>query len=245
MTALLANAPNSAQASYWNEVGGPRWVSLQAELDVELQPFGDAVRRALSLTAGARVLDVGCGAGATTLSLAEQVRPGSTVGVDISAPLLTLARERAAGVQNVDFVLADAQAHPFEPASFDAMASRFGVMFFADAVAAFSNLRRALRPGGELAFVCWRRLADNPSFYLPLEAARPFLTEVPEAGTPGEPGPFAFAEREHVEWVLTRAGFVDVSIAPFDTRLAFAARRDLEGAVDRAFQLGPDRKSVV
>jgi SAM-dependent methyltransferase len=239
VTDARVNEPNFAQSTYWNEVGGPRWVSLQEEMDVELERFGVAVRDALSLAPGARVLDVGCGAGATTLVLAERVRPGSAVGVDISAPLLARARERAAGVSGVDFVLGDAQVFPFEAESFDAVASRFGVMFFADAVAAFSNLYRALRPGGELAFVCWRGVGENPSFSLPLEAARPFLTEVPEAGNAGDPGPFAFAEPGYVERVLALAGFRDVSVAPFDTPLAYGAGRDLEGAVDRAFELGP------
>jgi SAM-dependent methyltransferase len=240
MTSSLSSlAPNAAQASYWNEVGGPRWVSMQEELDVELAPLGTAVEAALELAPGARVLDVGCGAGATSLSLAERVRPGEVVGVDISAPLVARARERARGVQGLSFALGDAQTFAFEPESFDAVFSRFGVMFFADPVAAFSNLRSALKPRGQLGFVCWRALAENPSFTLPFEAALPFLSEHPEPAKPGEPGPFAFEDRSRIQRLLDEAGFVDVTIVAQDDDLVFAGRRDLDGAVDRAFELGP------
>lgn len=230
---------NQAQSSYWNDVGGPRWVAMQEELDVELGPLGLVAQTALELPRGANVLDVGCGAGATSLSLSEQVRPGEVLGVDISAPLLARARERAQGVRGLRFERADAQTYRFEPHRFDAVFSRFGVMFFADPVAAFINLRTALRAGGKLGFVCWRALAENPSFALPLQAALPFLSEPPEAPKPGEPGPFSFAERGHVESVLSRAGFVDIAIEARDSELVFAGRPDLDGAVERAFELGP------
>lgn len=231
--------PNLEQSSYWNEVGGPRWAAMQQDLDVELAPFGAAVQRALSLPAGARVLDIGCGAGATSLLLAAQVQPGEVVGVDISAPLLARARERAQGTPGLRFELADAQTFPFQPESFDAVFSRFGVMFFADPVAAFVNLSAALRYEGKLGFVCWRALAENPSFTLPFQAALPFLSELPSQPKPGEPGPFAFAEREHVASILQRAGFRDIVVEPYDTDMVFAGRRDLEGAVAQAFELGP------
>ncbi|MDF3065994.1 MAG: SAM-dependent methyltransferase PhcB [Polyangiaceae bacterium] len=230
---------NPEQATYWNEIGGPRWVAMQEDLDAELAPFGVAVETALALRAGAHVLDVGCGAGATSLSLTERVRPGEVLGVDISAPLLARARQRAQGVAGLRFQLADAQTFAFEPERFDAVFSRFGVMFFADPVAAFSNLRVALRTTGKLGFVCWRSQDENPSFTLPARAAMPFLQERPESPKPGEPGPFAFAQREHLANVLERAGFCDVSIEPQDTHMVFAGRRDLEGAVEQAFEFGP------
>jgi ubiquinone/menaquinone biosynthesis C-methylase UbiE len=231
--------PNREQASYWNEIGGPRWVAMQRDLDAELEPFGVAVADQLGLVSGERVLDVGCGAGATSLLLAERVRPGEVVGVDISAPLVERARERGQGIGNLSFELADAQTHAFAPQGFDAVFSRFGVMFFADAVAAFGNLRAALRPGGKLGFVCWRAPAENPSFGLPLQAALPFLSERPEPPKVGEPGAFAFAEQERIGEVLTSAGFADIVIARHDTELVFAGRRDLEGAVELAFEVGP------
>ncbi len=239
MTSPSEAEPNQEQAKYWNETGGPRWVAMQGELDAELEPFGDAVMERLGLGAGDRVLDIGCGAGATSLRLAERVRPGSVLGVDISEPLLNAARERAKGVANLRFELGDAQSFALPRAGFDAVFSRFGVMFFAAPVAAFANLRGALRSGGRVGFICWRSIEQNPSFTLPLRAALPFLSEPPEPPKAGEPGPFAFAERERIESVLTSAGYRDVVVTRHDTELIFGGRRDLEGAVELAFQVGP------
>lgn len=231
--------PNREQASYWNETGGPRWVARQRELDAELEQLGSAVVDRLGLTAGDRVLDVGCGAGATSLLLAERVRPGQVLGVDISAPLLARARERGQGIGNLSFELADAQTYRFPAESFDAVYSRFGVMFFADPVAAFANLRAALRTGGKLGFVCWRTSEENPSFGLPLQAALPFLKERPDAPKDGEPGPFAFAEQSRIREVLASAGYADIVVAPHDSELVFAGRPDMDAAVELAFELGP------
>lgn len=119
------------------------------------------------------------------------------------------------------------------------MFSRFGVMFFADPVAAFENLRTALRAGGRLGFVCWRAMRENPSFVLPLEAARPLLSEVPPPPEPDAPGPFAFADRARMQTILERSGYRDVDIKAHDTELVFAGRSDIEGAVDLALQVGP------
>src|SRR6185503_5359802 len=139
---------------------------MQRDLDAQLEPFGVAVLSKLGLVSRESVLDVGCGAGATSLMLAERVRPGEVVGVDISAPLLARARERGGALSNLRFELADAQTLAFGGARYDAVFSRFGVMFFADPVAAFRNLGAALRPDGRLGFVCWRAMRDNPSFVL-------------------------------------------------------------------------------
>jgi SAM-dependent methyltransferase len=156
---------------------------------------------------GERVLDVGCGCGATSRALAALVGPtGSVHGVDISAPLraraTALARE--AGLANVRFTNADAQTHSFEPGSVDVVFSRFGVMFFADPPAAFRNLRGALRRGGRVAFVCWQALGENPWLMVPLGAAAQHLTLTPPA--PGAPGPFAFADPDRVRGILEQAG---------------------------------------
>jgi SAM-dependent methyltransferase len=231
--------PNETQSRYWNEQGGPSWVAMQRDLDAELEPFGVALLGKLGLSAGERVLDVGCGAGATSLMLAERARPGQVVGIDISAPLLARARERAAAVENLRFEQADAQTFAFAAGSFDTIFSRFGVMFFADPIAAFTNLRAALKAGGRLGFVCWRASSENPSFSLPLEAALPFLPEPPESPQPEAPGAFAFAERARTARILELAGYRDVDITAHDTELVFAGRRDLEGAVDLALRIGP------
>jgi SAM-dependent methyltransferase len=231
--------PNEAQARYWNEQAGPTWVAMQRDLDAELEPFGVALLAKLGLGAGECVLDVGCGAGATSLMLAERTRPGQVLGVDICAPLLARARERAVTVENLRFEQADAQTFAFAAASFDSIFSRFGVMFFADPIAAFTNLRAALKTGGKLGFVCWRAASENPSFTVPLEAALPFLPEPPAPPQADAPSAFAFADRDRVARILDLAGYRDVDIAPHDAQLVYAGRSDLEGAVDLALKIGP------
>ncbi|MFO0617601.1 MAG: class I SAM-dependent methyltransferase [Polyangiaceae bacterium] len=237
--ANTTDGPNRDQATYWDEQAGPKWVAMQRDLDAQLEPFGLAVMDALGLAPGADVLDVGCGAGATSLALAGRVRPGRVLGVDLSTPLLGRARERAAGIDNLRFERGDAQTFAFEPTSFDAVFSRFGVMFFADPTAAFANLRGALKPGGRVGFVCWRAMRDNPSFVLPLEAAAKFLPELPPPPPPDAPGPFGFADEQRVRGVLEGAGFEDVVVAPRDADIVVAGQGDLESAVNLSLQIGP------
>jgi len=137
------------------------------------------------------------------------------------------------------FERGDAQTFPFSGATYDAVFSRFGVMFFADPVGAFANMRSALRPGGKLGFVCWRAMRDNPLFVVPLEAGVPFLREPPTPPEAGAPGPFAFADGDQVKRILENAGYADIVVDPFDTEITYAGRRDLEGAVEMALQVGP------
>lgn len=233
----MSEAPNAGQIAYWNEVAGSTWVEAQDPLDRQLAPLGAAAMAALRPAAGERILDVGCGAGATSLALAQAVGPqGSVIGLDISAPLLAQARRRAGEAANLAFLEADAQSYPFEAGSFDAVFSRFGVMFFADPAAAFANLRRALKPGGRLAFVCWRRPDDNPIMTLPMQAALPLLPEPPAPPPPGAPGPFAFADPDRVCEVLAAGGFHDIAVAPHDDRVGGG---DLDTVTALAFKVGP------
>src|SRR6266853_1819734 len=156
---------NTAQIEYWNGGAAETWVAQQERLDRELDPLGRAALVALAPRRGEHLLDVGCGSGQTTLQLADALgSAGRVVGIDVSLPLLAAARRRSR-VANVSFVHADAQKHAFEQ-PFDAIYSRFGVMFFDDPVAAFANLRRALRPGGTLAFVCWADVRTNDWFMI-------------------------------------------------------------------------------
>jgi SAM-dependent methyltransferase len=237
VTAPDAAGPNAAQIAYWNESAGPSWVAMQDALDHELEELGLAAMAALAPREGERLADIGCGCGATTLELARRVGPsGAVLGVDISAPMLAVARERAkaAGLAQARFVEADAQTHAFEPV--DGGFSRFGVMFFADPVAAFANIRRGLRPSGRVAFVCWRPLMENPWMTVPMAAVLPLLPSPPAAPQPGAPGPFAFADRDRLFGILRDAGFADLSIEPLDAKVAWG---DLELSVRVALRLGP------
>ncbi|MFI4974824.1 MAG: class I SAM-dependent methyltransferase [Caulobacterales bacterium] len=230
--------PNADQAAYWNSAGGETWAVFQDTLDRELAPLGRAAIAALGPAAGERILDIGCGAGATALAMAEQVAPsGQVVGLDLSRPLLALARRRAAaaGLSNVEFIEGDAQAHALPPASFDAAFSRFGVMFFADPTAAFAHIRGALRLGGRLAFVCWRGMAENDWVTVPTAAALRHLT-FPPPGDPLAPGPFAFADPARVTAILSRAGFEDIAIRGHDEKIGWG---DLDESVSVALNIGP------
>lgn len=219
MTAQPPQTP--AQPSYWNQTGGQAWIDLQGLMDRLNQPICDAVIAAGfpgAGGAGGAVLDIGCGAGATTLEMARRVGPeGRSVGVDVSAPLLEAARAsaQAQGITNARFLEGDAQTYDLGTAAYDAAISRFGVMFFADFDAAFTNLRRALKPDGKLAFACWRSPVDNPLAGTPALAAAPFLPPIPEPDLHA-PGRWAFADPDRVRGILARTGWRDIEIAPYD-----------------------------
>ncbi|WP_437577598.1 class I SAM-dependent methyltransferase [Sorangium sp. So ce887] len=236
---IKVSGPNADQIQYWNEVGGPKWVALHDVISAQIRPLGALAMDRAGLAAGERVLDVGCGIGDTTLELGRRVGPGgAVVGVDVSAPMLDRARAAAlsAGAANVAFENADAQIAAL-PGPFDVLYSRFGVMFFADPEAAFANLRKALRPGARLAFVCWRSLQENPWLFVPtLAVARHLPLPQPD---PHAPGPFAFADAARVGALLARAGFVRVHHEPIDRELSVAGGRSLDETVDFLLQMGP------
>jgi SAM-dependent methyltransferase len=211
---------NAAQEEYWNGRAGETWTELQRLLDMELRPLGQEVQAALRPRPGERVLDLGCGAGETSLELAAAVTPGGAVlGVDLSRPMLALAAQRASDSDlDVRFQPADAQTADFGGERFDAAFSRFGVMFFADPAAAFANILKALKPGGRLAFVCWRPAAENPVMTAPMKAAEGLIPPQPPSD-PLAPGPFAFADPERVRRILGEAGFGQVAIRPFDAEV--------------------------
>jgi len=165
------------------------------------------------------------------------------LGVDISGPMLERARQSAPKDLPVDFVLADATVHPFEPASFDVLASRFGVMFFADPVLSFANMRKALKPSGRLAFACWREPRENPFFMAPLQAAYKHVPKLPQQG-PEDPGPFAFASEARVRRILGEASFTAVEMEPCPLSLDTAIGRGLDGAVQSALEIGPASRAL-
>lgn len=222
------------QREQWNGPSGESWALLSVALDEGLLPLGEAAMAALAPRAGERILDVGCGAGATSRELMARTAPGGQVtGVDISAPLLDVARARGGGAQ---YVLADAGAQAIPGAPFDAAFSRFGVMFFEDPAAAFTRLHAQIRAGGRLAFVCWRALAENPWMHEPLAAVASLLKEPPKPFDPDAPGPFAFAARSRIETVLAASAFAAPSIVPLDTRYRLGA--DPEQAAAIALRIG-------
>ena len=202
----------------WNRTAGNAWVELQGLMDGLYQPIADTLIATAFPGEGGVVLDIGCGPGTTTLQMAKRLGPsGRAVGVDISAPLLTAARAAAEthAITNAQFFEGDAQTYDLGEATYDAAISRFGVMFFADFDSAFANLRRALKPDGKLAFACWRGPDENPLAGVPAEAAAPFLPPIPQPDLHA-PGRWAFADPERVRGILTRTGWRDIEIAPYD-----------------------------
>jgi SAM-dependent methyltransferase len=238
--------PDTAdQAAYWNGKAGETWTALQERIDAVFAPLTAAALDAAAPTANERVLDIGCGCGATVLALAHRVGPGGQVlGLDVSEPMAARARERiaAAGLANAAVRVADAAAHDFAGSGgADLLFSRFGVMFFADPAAAFRNLRRALRPGGRLLFAVWRPMAENGWFTVPLDAGRPLLPPQPppEPGAlPYVPGPFAFADPDRVRGILAEAGWQDVALAPRDVPMRIAPPGQVDAAAEFATRVG-------
>jgi SAM-dependent methyltransferase len=236
---LSADGPNAEQIEYWNGEQSAKWVENQDRLDALIESFGLRAIDDAKVKGGERALDVGCGCGATSLALGERVGTGGSVlGIDISAPMLARAAERAreAGHSHVDFANADAQTHAFEPASRDLAFSRFGVMFFADPTRAFANLRTALRPGGRISFACWRPVPENAWVVVPLGALMRVI-EPPPPPEPGAPGPFSFADPDRVREILIGAGFEAIDIAAHDERLVLGS--GLEDAVEFSLSNGP------
>jgi SAM-dependent methyltransferase len=207
---------NEEQAQFWSELA-PTWLELQDDLEEVSELPGLLAMDRLPLGPGQAVVDLGCGGGRTTLELASRVSPGGkAVGVDIAPELVAGGRERAArlGVDNVEFVHADVQAEDLGEAVFDAAFSRFGVMFFADPVVAFANVRRALRPGGVLSFVCWQNVFENEWMLVPGMAVASVTGSLPPLPAPGEPGPFSLADPDRVQSVLAGADFDRIDVMP-------------------------------
>lgn len=229
---------NTAQIEYWNATAGPVWVEFQDQLDRQIEPLGRKAMLALAPAPGERVVDIGCGCGQSTVELAARVgRSGAVLGIDISEPMLAVARGRRVpdGSARPSFRQADAQADDLGQGAFDAAFSRFGVMFFADPVAAFANIRAALKSSARLGFVCWRPLVENPWMLEPMQAALPLLPPLPPPD-PTAPGPFAFADAERVRAILTGAGFSAIRIEPFDTPIGGSS---VEQTLNLAFRVGP------
>lgn len=204
------------QHALWNGPCGEVWVEAQALLDGMFAPLAEQLAGAVPAGQPAHVLDVGCGTGAVCLAIAARLGEGGHCsGVDISAPMIARAVERAAaaGLQ-IDFAVGDAQRHRFAPARLDRIVSRFGVMFFDDPVQAFANLRQATRSGGTLRALAWRSAAENPFMTTAERAAAPLLALPPR--TADGPGQFAFADRQRVRGILADSGWRDIEVMAVD-----------------------------
>ena len=229
------------------EKAGEAWVRMQDRTDTLIDPLGRVAIERLGVVAGERILDVGCGCGQTLLQLAALAGPtGQVLGVDISPPMLARARERAAGRPTIALALGDAQAYTFAPGAFDAVYSRFGVMFFDDPRAAFSNLRAAARPDGRLSFVCWQDLAKNPWAARPLEAVMRLLPDaaMPDMLREGRPGPFFMSDPARVRAILGDAGWKNVSLDPVEMPLHLGGATTLDEAVEYSLQIGPAARAM-
>jgi SAM-dependent methyltransferase len=230
------NSTESEMARYWNEGGGRRWVANIERVERMLRPLAESLLAHAAPRAGERVMDVGCGGGLTSKAFAEAVGPaGQVIGVDVSAMILDVARQRFAAAPNLRFEQGDAGSMPLAPASFDHITSRFGVMFFPDPVGAFNHLRPALKSSGRLSFICWRELKLNLWMAVPVRAAFEILPR-PEPLAPNAPGPFAFADEAYLRSVLANAGFRAIEIQAHDAVLDLGS---LEDAIEQMTQMGP------
>lgn len=241
MDQIVATGPNADQIEFWNGDAAKRWVTLGERMDAMLRPLGHAAMDRAAPEPGQHVLDVGCGCGETTIDLAHRVAPGGSVtGIDISSVMLSraTAREKPGNGVSVTFQNADAETQRFEEASFDHVFSRFGVMFFQNPTAAFSNLRKALRPQGRLTFICWRAPRENPWVAVPISVAKRHV-EWPESPPAEGPGEFAFADRARFEDVLSSAGFQVDTIDSLDTDVTVAGGGDVRAVIEFFMQQGP------
>lgn len=229
---------NEKQREYWSGPVGENWVARHDNFERGFVEITAAALAFADLKPGMSVLDIGCGAGATTAEIARRVSPGKVVGVDISAPLTAAAKARVGDAAEV--IEADAANHAFAP-DFDLAFSRFGVMFFVDPVKAFANIRRALKPGGRLAFICWCPFEQVPALYECFTAVRDMLP--PQDPVPQNvPGPFGLADDARTRAILAEAGFRDIVVEKAMPRSLMG--ETLDEAVEQALNLGPLSRAV-
>ncbi|MCT8002690.1 class I SAM-dependent methyltransferase [Sphingomonas sanguinis] len=237
------SSPNAGQAADWNGRNGEHWVMHQVRLDRMLRSFGTAAIEAAAPAVGEHILDIGCGAGATSIALARYVGPtGHVRGIDISELLIARACAVAPHGLPLEFQLADAATADLGNGAYDLLFSRLGVMFFDDPVSAFARLRTALRRDGRLAFVCWRQASENDWVRLPLRAIADIVPSPPPPD-PEAPGPFSFGDPARVTRILRQAGFTAITLTPFDRIIPFGRGETRAQAVDDglalAFDVGP------
>ncbi|WP_294612347.1 class I SAM-dependent methyltransferase [uncultured Roseovarius sp.] len=234
---------NKAQADYWASPAGLKWIEHEHALDTAMAGMLDKMLDMAGIVSTDRIIDIGCGTGASTLEAAQRVPGGMVLGVDISEPLLARAarRAKAQGTQNVSFLVADAQTYDFSTQPFDILLSRLGMSFFSDTAAALGNLAKALNERGKMVFVCWASVAKNPWFAITKQAAEDRLSALPQ-GDPNAPGPTAFQDCDRVTNLMARAGLS--SIEAHEVEIALTPPGGVAGAARAASKVGPAARIV-
>ncbi len=211
---------NQDQGEYWNELGGPKWVEEDAAMNSRLSKITGHLFEKTPIEPKQKVLDIGCGGGMTSEIAGKKVgQKGEVHGLDISAPLLELAKKRCHNQEQISFFLGDAQSQKLSEDYYDHVISRFGVMFFEDPIRAFSNLHQSLKSNGRLTFVCWSTLDENEFFHIPLDTVLKHLG-LPRPEETTQPGPLSLSNTSHTRGLLSKAGFSQVEIRTIKTKIA-------------------------
>lgn len=244
MSEPATDNPNADQIAYWDGEAGQGWADRDKQMEQTLGPIGALAIEAACVQAGEHVLDVGCGCARTSFALLDKVgETGRVLGIDISGPMLATATLTASELppalqKAIAFEKADASVYPFEQGSFDLAFSRFGVMFFADPAMAFANIRKALKPGGRLAFICWAPVPGNEWITIPMSAALQHLAP-PEPMPPNAPGPFGLSDPEYIKGVLTQAGYGKIDVASAAPTMRFGHGMPADRIGDFFLEMGP------
>lgn len=233
------------QREYWSGKVGDEWANHAHRIDAMLTALTDDALALAAFKTGEQVLDIGCGAGATSLAIAARVSPnGNVVGVDLSPQMLDIAQKRASQIgAAARFIEADAGSAAFDQ-RFDAAFSRFGVMFFDAPAEALANIRAAMAEDGRLIFVCWRALKQNTWATLPIDAIRPMLTAPLSPPDPDAPGPYAFADQAKVQRILSQAGWRDIAFEKWNGDLPLAGGGSVAEAADFILKIGPCARAI-
>ena len=230
---------NIKQKQFWSGAGGDVWVDKQREMDIMLNPLGERVIQGLDLKEETKILDIGCGCGATTLEIAKIVNQGEVIGVDISEPMLERATQTASdmALTNISYQVKDVQVDEMPNKYFDIAFSRFGVMFFEDPFEAFKNINHSLKDNGQLSFVCWQHASLNPWQSLSIQVIKEFL-DLP-APPPKSPGPFAFEDKSYIEEILNASGFRDIEIKDNQEDIVMFSGKSIREACEDYLTINP------
>ena len=230
---------NIKQKQFWSGAGGDVWVDKQREMDIMLNPLGERAIQELNLSGEKKILDIGCGCGATTLEIAKAVTQGEVIGVDISEPMLERATKTASDMMlnNTSFQVKDVQVDEMPRSYFDIAFSRFGVMFFEDPFEAFKNINHSLKDNGQLSFVCWQHASLNPWQSLSIQVIKEFL-DLP-APAPKSPGPFAFEDKSYINEILTESGFRDIEIKDNQEDIVMFSGKSIREACEDYLTINP------